>query len=212
MKEVTAQELRKLDPKRFEKEYEDWTRYNFEYEWWDFVEQDFTDRMAAVGVRVDKIFFSLSYSQSDCATFQGRVDVGMWMHHQKYDNHQTFAEAFPALYVAAVQDGSYALVSESHRGRIYFDFHSNMEYTDPEGVFQHLDEEAWRELVYDQEVNADLVANLEAWVSARCDDLYVDVRKEYESISDENSFIEACECNEVMFQVEENEDEVCSSH
>lgn len=212
MKEVTAQELRKLDPKRFEKEYNDWLRYNFEYEWWEWIEQDFTDRMAAVGVRVDNIAFSLSYSQSDHARFQGRVDVGMWMYHQRYDKDRTFAEAFPALYVAVVQDGSYALISDHNRRHADVDYHSNIEYTDPEGVFQHLDEEAWRALVWDQEQESDLHSNIEEWVRARCDDLYVDVRKEYESISDENSFIEACECNEVMFEIEETEDEVCGSY
>ena len=212
MKEVTAQELQTLDPKRFEKEYLEWICYNFNYEWWEFLEQDFTDRMAAVGVRVDKILFSLSYSQGDYATFEGRIDVGMWMHHQKYDADRTFAEAFPALYLAVVQDGTYANISDRYRRHADVDYHSNIEYTDPEGVFQHLDEDTWRDLVYDQEQEADLQSNVEAWVSARCPELYQDLRKEYESISDENSFIEACEANEVMFEIEEEEDEICNSN
>ena len=212
MKEVTAKELQALDPKRFEKEYYEWLRYHFNYEWWEYVEQDFTDRMAADGVRVDKILFSLSYSQGDYATFEGRIDVGMWMHHQKYDKDRTFAEAFPALYLATVQDGTYANISDRYRRHADVDYHSNVEYTDPEGVFQHLDEDTWRDLVYDQEQEADLHSNVEQWVFARCPELYQDIRKEYESISDENSFIDACEANEVMFEIEENEDEVCDSN
>lgn len=212
MKEVTAKELRTLDPKRFEKEYYEWLSYNFEYDWWDYLEQDFTDRMAAEGVRVDRILFSLSYSQGDHASFVGRVDVSMWMHHQKYDTEHTFAEAFPALYLAVRQDGTYATVTESHRRYPSFDYQCHTEYTDPEGVFQHLDEDTWRDLVYEQEQEADLESNVKAWVDARCAELYQDIRKEYESISDENSFIESCECNEVMFEIEENEDEVCSSY
>lgn len=207
MKHLTVRQLQELDPKRFEKEYWDWTHYAFEHEWWDCVEQEFTDRMAAVGVRVERIFFSLSHSQSDHAGFVGRVDVSMWMHHNKYDKDQTYAEAFPALYLATVQDGSYMLVTEGHRRHPDTDYHCSVEYSAPDGVFQHLDEEAWEELVTDQEYDADLEANIKEWVSARGDDLYRDLRNEYEDLSSEESFIESCECNGVTFEVEV-EDEI----
>ena len=211
MKEVTAKELQELDPKRFEKEYLDWTRYALGYDWWEYLEQDFTDRMAAEGVRVDRILFSLSHSQGDYASFVGRVDVSMWMHHQKYDTDRTFAEAFPALYLAVVQDGSYVVVTEGHRSRPDIDYNCSVEYTVPDGVFQHLDYEAWEELVTDQEADADLESNIKEWLWGQYQELYQDIRKEYESISDENSFIEACEANETTFEVEV-EDEVCSSY
>jgi hypothetical protein len=136
----------------------------------------------------------------------------MWMHHQKYDKERTFAEAFPALYLAVVQDGAYALINERHGGRPDVDYHSNVEYTDPDGVFQHLDEDTWRDLVYEQEQDSDLQSNVEAWVLARCDELYKEIRNEYESISSEDAFLDPCECNEVMFEIEENEDEVCLSN
>ena len=210
MKTVTAKELQELDPKRFEKEYWDWTRYAFAHEWWDAVEYGFTDRMAAEGVRVERIGFSLSYSQGDYAAFNGRVDVSMWMQHNKYSKDQTFAEAFPALYIAVVQDGSYVLVSEGHRRRADVSYLSNIEYTMPDGIFKHLDEEAWDELVSDQDVEADLEANLREWVHARCDDLYRDLQREYEDISSEESFIESCECNGVTFEIEGETDEVLS--
>ena len=212
MKTVTAKELQALDPKRFEKEYWDWTRYAFEHEWWDGVEYDFTDRMAAVGVRVERINFSLSYSQGDCASFEGRVDVSMWMHHNKYSKDQTYAEALPALYIAVVQDGSYALVSGSPRCsprcRADVDYHSNIKYTQPDGIFTHLEEGAWDELVSDQDNDADLEGNIKEWVYAQCDNLYRDLQREYEDISSEEAFIESCECNEVVFEIEGEEYEV----
>lgn len=166
--------------------------------------------MAAVGVRVDRIAFSLSYSQSDYATFEGRVNVSMWMEHQKYDTDRTYAEAFPALFVAVEQDGSYALVNAFRRTRPYIDYQSYTEHTVPDGLFQHLDEQAWDDLIGAQEQEATLEDSVSNWVRAQCEALYVDLRKEYESISDENSFIDACEANEVMFEIEEEEDEVCS--
>ena len=207
MKHLTVRQLRELDPKRFEKEYWDWTSYAFEHEWWDCVEQEFTDRMAAVGVRVERIYFSLSYSQGDHAGFVGRVDISMWMHHNKYDKDQTYAEAFPALYLATVQDGSYVVVAAGRRSRPETDYHSHVENTDPEGIFQHLDGDAWEELVTDQEADADLASNITEWLRGQYQELYDDLRHEYDHLSSEESFIESCECNEVTFEVEV-EDEI----
>ncbi len=207
MKHLTVRQLQELDPKRFEKEYWDWTRYAFEHKWWDFVAQEFADRMAAVGVRVEQIYFSLSYSQSDHAGFVGRVDISMWMHHNKYDKDQTYAEAFPALYLATVQDGSYMRVTEGNRSRPDTDYHCLHDYTVPDGIFQHLDEEAWEELVIDQEADADLESNIREWLRGQYQELYDDLRHEYDHLSSEESFIDSCECNEVTFEVEV-EDEI----
>lgn len=203
---VTAKELQTLDPKRFEREYYKWMEHAHDYEWWDCIEQMFTDMAAAHGARVDRISFSLSYSQGDYAWFEGRIDVSKWMHNVKYDNEHTFAEAFPALYVAAVQDGAYALVSKSYRRRADVDYRSSMEFTEPDGVFQHLDEETWRDLIAEQESDSDLEANVLDWVNARCDELYRALRREYDDISSEEAFIESCECNEVTFEVDH---EIC---
>lgn len=202
MKQVTAKELKELDPKRFEHEYNKWLQYAHDYEWWDCIEQMFTDRMAAHGARVDKIYFSLSHSQGDYAGFEGRLDVSKWMHHFKHDAERTLAEAFPALYVAVVQDGAYVIITSNHRRRADLEYRCHIEYTEPEGVFQHLDEEAWRDLVDEQESDSDLEANVQAWVDARCDELYHELRKDYEYISSHESFIESCECNDVTFEVE----------
>lgn len=207
MKHLTVRQLQELDPKRFEKEYWDWIHSSFYHEWWDCVEQEFTDRMAAVGVRVERIYFELSYSQGDHAGFVGRVDISMWMQHNKYDKDQTYAEAFPALYLATVQDGSYVVVREGHRSRPDTDYTCSIEYTTPEGIFQHLDEEAWEELVTDQEADADLESNIKEWLWGQYQELYDDLRHEYDHLSSEESFIDSCECNEVTFEVEV-EDEI----
>ena len=207
MKHLTVRQLREDDPVRFQKEYEYWAQHALDYEWWEYLEQEFTDRMAAVGVRVERIYFSLSYSQSDHAGFAGRVDVSMWMQHSKYDKDQTYAEAFPALYVATVQDGSYAMVTEGYRKRPDVDYRSHADNTDPEGIFLHLDQEAWEDLIIDQECDADLEEQIKDWCVSMGEDLYGDLCREYEHLSSEESFIEMCECNEVTFEVEV-EDEI----
>jgi len=47
---------------------------NTDHEWWDYLYHDFTERMEAVGIDVDKMYFSGFYSQGDGACFEGRVD------------------------------------------------------------------------------------------------------------------------------------------
>ena len=204
---VTAKELKELDPKRFEREYYKWVEHAHDYDWYGYVEQMFTDEMAAQGVQVDKIYYSLSYSQGDYAGFEGRVALDKWMHHVKFDNEQTFAEAFPALYLAVTQDTSSVVVTIGHRYRPDVNYNCSVEYTEPEGVFQHLDDETWRDLVTEQESDADLEANVREWIDARGDELYRELRREYEFISSEESFIESCECNEITFEVPH---EICS--
>ena len=207
MKTVTAQELKAQDPKRFEREYYKWLGYAHDYDWWDCIEDDFKIVMGVPGVRVDRIFFSLSYSQGDYAGFSGRIDVARWMANVKHSKDETYAEAFPALYIAVVQDGTYAVVSESHRNRCCVDYCTSIEYTDPEGVFQFLEDGAWHELLRQQEADSDLEAELVEWVNNKAHDLYRQLRDEYESISSEAAFIESCDCNEVQFEIETEEHE-----
>ena len=52
--------------------YRDW---NVEHsDWWDCVYDNFKEDMAAVGIRVDKMYFSGFWSQGDGACFEGAVD------------------------------------------------------------------------------------------------------------------------------------------
>ena len=206
MRQVTAKELQELDPRRFDKEYYAWCEYAATYDWWDYIEQNFTDEMAAKGVRVDKILFSVGYSQSDYAGFEGRVDAYKWMCNNKH-GQDTYAELYPALAIAVEQDGSHLDVDMS-RGHMRFDFIEYVYNTDPEGVFQHLDPEAWGWLATEQLDDADLEANITAWVEERCHELYRELQDGYEVITSEEAFIESCECNETTFEIEGEEYEV----
>lgn len=207
MKQVTAQELKRIDPHRFDKEYKAWLGYCLDYEWWDHVEQCFTDEMASKGVRVDNISFCASYSQSDYAAFKGRVDMSKWMALEKYDNEQTFAEAFPALYIACVQDGGYATISEGYRRTPEIEYSFWPHQTLPDGIFEYLDDEAWEELVLGQEQEADLESNIRSWVDNQCYELLRKLQREQDHLTSEETFIESCECNDVTFELE-IEDEI----
>jgi len=47
--------------------------YEVQWEWWDGVYEAFKEGMSAIGVHVEKIYFSGFYSQGDGACFEGHV-------------------------------------------------------------------------------------------------------------------------------------------
>ena len=203
MQKISAGELLKQDPKRFQKEYWDWVS-NFDHEWWECVEADLIAQLKPNGVTVRAIEFSLSYSQGDYATFTGTIDVAMWMATAK-DGDQTYAQKYPALAIAFEKYGERADVLTYWRS---CDASVNLDgavvgNTLPGGVFKLLDNEAWDELIEQQYADAGIEAALQAYVDDVSSTLYDDLQTEYEYLTSEDSFIESCECNEILFDLEE---------
>lgn len=207
MPTLTAQELLEQDPKRFREEYLKWTEYALDYDWWDYMEERLKETLKPVGVRVERLQFSLSYSQGDYATFTGYIDVGTWMETNKC-GEQTYAEKYPALFLAIQDYGERATIATSHRScgaRASLDNYNIVGNTYPAGIFAGLDQEAWDELVEEQVDAAGLEQALQDYVDAISDELYTDLRDEHEHLTSEQSFIESCECNEITFETEEIE-------
>jgi hypothetical protein len=206
MTNLTAKELQAADPKRFQREYLSWTEYALDYDWWDYMQDRLKEDLAPAGVTVERLLFSLSYSQGDYATFEGRINLGMWMEVNKCGG-QTYAEKYPALHLAAQDYGDWASVNTWHRNcgaKVNYDAHL-VGNTYPEGVFIGLDQEAWDELVEEQMDAAGIEQALQDYVDAISHQLYRDLRDEYEHMTSEESFIESCECNDVTFEIEECE-------
>ena len=164
------------------------------------------------GVDVERISFRLSYGQGDYATFTGYINVAEWMAAHKdgpqNDNTQTYAEKYPALYLALQDYGDRVAVETNHRScgaSVFMDYYGLYGNTSPSGIFQHLDQEAWDELVQEQLDAADLERELQAYVDDISHQLYRDLRDECEHLTSEESFIESCECNDVTFEIEESE-------
>lgn len=198
---LSAKELQSTDPKRFQKEYLEWTNYALDYDWWEFTEECFKNDMGAKGVIVERIGFSLSYSQGDYASFEGSISVDEWMAHKGYD------DTYPALYLAAVDYGEFARVSDRSRGgwpRVNLDGYI-VGNTSPSGVFTGLDQEAWYELIEEQFSAAGMEDEMQSFVEDECRQLYRDLRDEYEHLTSKESFIESCECNDITFEIEECE-------
>jgi len=198
MSHVTAKELQTLNPKRFQKEYSEWTNYAVGWDWWDCVYEGFMEDVRPFGVTIgpNQIHFSLGYSQSDYASFTGRIDIADYMQAKGWDVE------YPALYLAVSDCGDYATVSDPRScSRVNYDG-GCIGNTYPAGIFKSLDQEAWDDLVEEQYHAASLEDELQSYVDEICNDLYRTLRDEYEHLTNEKSFIESCECNEVTFEIE----------
>lgn len=195
-REVTAKELQELDPKRFDRQYYAWLEYAADYDWWEWYEHSFKLDMNAAGVTVDRIGFD-SYPWR--AWFSGRVDMREFMEHLRLD------EKYPALYVAVEQDGSYVTVSNGRYGNA-FSLNETLYNTEPDGVFKFLEAHAWEELLNDQLYEASLETEVEEFCATACHQLARDLENDYDHITSVESFIESCECNDVTFEIETDEE------
>jgi hypothetical protein len=194
---MNVTELQTSDPKRFEKEYWAWTEHALAYEWWDCIEADFIESCGKVGVRVDSITFSGFYSQGDGAAFTGRMYVYEWMEQKKH--HITH----PAAYLGCKDDGSYVRLETGRSNNMRANIEEYANQTAPSGIFAGLEQEAWEELVDEQISELSIEDEVLSFCEGLAQELYTNLRDEYEHLTSEAMFIEHCECNEVTF--EENE-------
>ena len=188
---MTLRELRTADPKAFQRKYEKWHEHALDSEWWDSVYEVFTEDMEPLGLRVDKIFFSLAYSQGAYAAVTGRLDMHKWMLAAGY------GESHLALCLDAKEYGGYWSVSSRSSNIALGDANYEPGNTYPAGIFSELPQGAWDELVRVQYESEDWGALATAWVRAKCEELYRMLRDEYEYLTSEDSFIEWSEANEV---------------
>ena len=193
---MNIHELKNQDPKRFEREYDEWREHAAGYEWWDDVEMAFQERMKPLAVHVDRIYFSLSYCQSDYAAFEGRVFFHRWMENNGY------AESHQMLYLDATQTCEYFSVGAMRdHARVNFDYYVGN--AQPCGIFAELPVDAWDELVEEQLNSEDWHQLTQDWVDDVCGDLYRELCDEYEYLTSEEQFIEHCEANEITFTTDE---------
>jgi hypothetical protein len=197
MAQVTASELLILDERRFEREYYKWQEYCLDYEWYDSIYENFKETCEACAVRVDDISFSGFHSQSDGAAFAGRVDLTALMEREGLD------VKYPALYIGVKNDGSYFMVYNHRSGGLRggeYEMYANQ--TAPDGIFSELDQQAWEELIEEQEAGAELEERALAFARRLANGLYSSLSDEYDYLTSKESFIESCECNEITFETE----------
>ncbi len=195
---MNAKELKETDPRRFEKEYYEWVNNEPYEEWWDYVEEGFKEKVAPMGITVAAVFFNGFYCQGSYAAFIGRIDAAMFMEHTK------LSEEYYPLYLATKDDGSYARVTDrNNQGNIRVNYDSYANQTGASGVFSDLDQEAWEELIDQQEKDCALEAAMQDFCDDLCHELFRNLQTEYEYLTSEEQYIEYCEANDITFEGEE---------
>lgn len=204
MKELTAQELKELDPRRFKKEFEDWSLHAADWDWTDSLQDDRKKDMEVEGIHVKSLYWQVSFCQGDGASFDGSVSIYDWMNAVMADEEFTYAEKYPALYIAAKQDGSFLRIRTGNRGMyLHIEMRENWQGTRAEGIFTGLDNASWEELVEDQASDACLDEDIRLHCERHMQDFYRTLRDEYLYLTSEEAFIESCDCNGVTFELEE---------
>jgi len=172
---------------------------NVDHDWWEFVYEDFTERMKQVGIHVDNMMFSGFWSQGDGACFEGCIDdPDLFM--IKHDLNAQYP------YVSKTLDHNGTLnVSSEHTDK---HCHENsvticvetdtFEYllgydTDTEiqqAVIDVLDEKLYDELTDFKQSCAEIFRDYMR-------ELYASLKKEYEYLTSDEAVIESIEANEL---------------
>ena len=194
---LDVHELRSHDSSAFDREYRAWLRYALPDDWASDLIESAKQRWAAFGVRVNDVQWSGFHSQGDGLAAGGRVRIHEWMEFKKLD------EVYPALYLEFKEYGAHVTLSCKFRNNWTT---SDMDWTpgnvEPCGVFQHLSQTDWEELVEEQFTASDIEQEILDFVRGLCKDLYRELESEHESLTSEEAFIESCELNEITFDVE----------
>jgi hypothetical protein len=173
------------------------------------VEEFFKEKYKPEGIEISELHYSISYSQGDFGSFSGRVFLAEWMQATlTCPDGPTYAERYPALYLACCEDGSYMDVKgENSRRGWRVDWHEGWMGVGPCGIFSGMPDEDWEELVNAQAFDADLANEVREYSQAIGQEIYVMLRDSYEDATSKESFIASCEVNDITFEVE-IEDEV----
>lgn len=207
---LSVHELKKTDRRSFEREYSKWTEWQWEDDWYvENAKEIFTEKYKPKGIEIEQLHYSISFSQGDYASFSGRVFLSYWMETvQIAPDGPTYAERYPALYLACREDGSYMNIhGEDDRRGWRCDYQEGWYNTPPSGIFANLSDDDWEDLVNEQAGEADLETEILGYCRSIGRELYDHLSDAYMEATSEEAFIESCEANGITFEVE-IEDEV----
>lgn len=177
-KTITTYKFSELANEAKKKAIEDMYNLNTEgIEWWDFVYEDWQEKLEKLGYYETKIFFTGFSSQGDGACFEGKLDIGKWLKAHK------LANKYRALYNRE-EEGIFQITQHGHY------YHENSmevdnQYYDTYGLAGRQCEAVY-ELV-------------EKEIVELAKSIYRDLEKEYEYQTSEESIISTIEANEYDF-------------
>lgn len=203
MREVSASELKELDPRAFEKEYYKWLEYCLDHDWTAYLIEEFKRDLESYDVRVMDVVWEENYGW--------RVAINGNMPFSTLIEVLGKKEQYLPLYLDALDYGSEVLFRtgnyRSVSQRIDVSDHG-FGQTYPSGVFSDLPQEAWDELCSAQFDNEDWEELAKDWLEPILDNFASKLADEYDYLTSEEAFIESCEANDVTFEIEEEDHEV----
>lgn len=207
---VSPTELKEMDRRRFDREYSTWAAWQWQDDWIiEDTHHRFKEKYRLKGIDIDDLHYSISYSQGDYASFSGRVFLADWMEAVlTCPDGPTYAERYPALFIACSEDGSYmSIKGEDDRRGWRVDWNEAWTNVGPSGIFANMPEEDWDALVTEQSQEADLETEILKYCQSIGRDIYNELSDYFLDATSEDAFIESCEANNVTFEVE-IEDEI----
>lgn len=180
---------------------------NVDYDnWWDCIEADFVEEMKAVGVLVDKVYFSGFWSQGDGACFVGCMANTLTYldhHHQgQFPMIRKLIEVGGDIHVTSAHTGRYchahsvAIIAESDHFYRCLEAKSELQ----EAVIQQWDE------ALDKELSDFEAAVTDQW-RAYMDDVYRRLEEEYDYLTSDDAVWETLEANELIEEVDDDDAE-----
>ena len=177
-------------------------------DWWDDVYDDFKHDMDAIGIEVDKMYFSGFWSQGDGACFEGRVFS--WE-----DFLPSLGHTCPAL--ISLADSSGWKFSVNRSGHYYHenctDFYTciatlDCHDADDEEDFAHvfspykseIQTAAWMALIADYKYE-DLEQEFTEAFKGHMRDLYRRLAVEYDHLTSDESVLEALDANDMLTEI-----------
>jgi hypothetical protein len=182
--------------------------------WWDSVQCSFIERMGAIGIDVDEVYFSGFYSQGDGACFVGRVyDWDLFLRHMGVTNE--------AVILLARKWWSVSCHHTSHYYHSYsVHFNHDTPYNDgsdeEQFVYQHADFcmpesdlplddiriVAWLAVLSTFNFTS-IKEDIEKCFRGHMEDLYKELRSEHEDLTTDDAIWDTIVSNELDIEEEE---------
>ena len=167
---------------------------NVDHDWWEYTYDEFKIEMQTKGITVDEMNFSGFYSQGDGASFTGRVDMIQFLKIHGLEEHFMGATFFA---------GQGELWAEITRGSSRYSHENSVSINLISDTYNNYEEDNTRYEVYAtmEEVLENEWEDLEEEVTNICrsymQDLYTELRDEYESLTSREAIWDTIVANEL---------------
>ena len=207
VEEISTYTYQQLNDEAKEQAKQWWYEHGAEHEWWEFTYEDFKREGYELGFVIDKFGFSGFYSQGDGACWEGKVDVATWL--KTHTEDSIGRDAWCAL----IQEGFCDKHFSIHTRNNHYSHSNTMtcvgwDWVDENGeedylylkqpsIFQGMHYRDVRNIITSSDFKHKDPNDIEqaAFESAKdyADQLYKQLREEYEYITSEANLIEMCE-------------------